>query len=364
MKYLIIVSKKLLNVFYSLLKFRKMDNKKILLLSRQSNEISIDYKLLIKTFEKKGYYVKNINYKLEQGFIKKILYVVHIFVVTVELSNTKVCIVDGYSIPVSVLKHRKDLVVLQLWHALGAVKKFGYQTLDQPDGRSKKISTLMDMHKNYTYLACSSEATKEIYHKAFNINKSKIKIIGMPRVDYLNNIKKSLNKDIYKDYPNLKKKKTILYVPTFRKNKTIDIDSILSKVDEKKYNFIISKHPLDKTIIPNKNSISDKYNSYELLAVADYIITDYSAIGIEASLLDKPIYFYLYDYDTYTKKLGVNIDLFTEMKNATFKDFDVIIKKIEKDEFDYKELFNFRNKYVETLNFNNTEAIIDLVTKE
>ena len=41
------------------------------------------------------------------------------------------------------------------------------------------------------------------------------------------------------------------------------------------------------------------FTGMDLLHVADYIITDYSAIVYEASIVEKPIYFYTYDYDKY-----------------------------------------------------------------
>lgn len=364
MKNLIKLTKIGLNLVYNIFKLRKINTKKVLLLSRQQNEISLDYKLLRDEFIKRGYTVKVINYKLEPGIFKKILYIIHIINVTFELSNTKICIVDGYSIPISVLKHKEKLIILQLWHALGAIKKFGYQTLDKPDGNKKEISLLMDMHKNYTYLSCASNVTKEYFCEAFNIEKEKIVTLGMPRVDYLMDLCNNQRGEIYEEYPFLKKKKTIVYVPTFRKNKSIDFNSLIKKIDKKKYNLIIQKHPLDVSEIPTENLINNKYNTYDILSIADYIITDYSATGIEASILNKPLYFYLYDYDEYIDNLGVNIDLFKEMKDSSFKYIDDLIKSIELNNYNYKELEKFKNKYIETTNVNNTKSIIDFVTKE
>ena len=59
------------------------------------------------------------------------------------------CIIDGYCIPVSVLHHRKELRVVQVWHALGAIKKFGRQALSVPGGRDKELAERMGMHKHY-----------------------------------------------------------------------------------------------------------------------------------------------------------------------------------------------------------------------
>ena len=61
----------------------------------------------------------------------------------------------------------------------------------------------------------------------------------------------------------------------------------------------------------------------ELLHVADYIITDYSAIVYEAAITQKPIYFYTYDYEEYQINRGTYIDYMSEMPGPICK----ILKK-------------------------------------
>lgn len=56
------------------------------------------------------------------------------------------------------------------------------------------------------------------------------------------------------------------------------------------------------------------------MKVCDGIITDYSAASLRASLLDKPVYLYLYDYENYQADQGLNIDLWAELPRAAFRD--------------------------------------------
>ena len=53
---------------------------------------------------------------------------------------------------------------------------------------------------------------------------------------------------IYKTYPNLRKKKNILYVPTFRMNAKMQekVQDLIAKIDLTKYNLIVKLHPLTK----------------------------------------------------------------------------------------------------------------------
>ena len=82
-------------------------------------------------------------------------------------------------------------------------------------------------------------------------------------------------------------------------------------------------------------------------------------ISIEASILNKPIFFYVYDYDYYQKSRGFNIDVFQEMPEMTSKNAGEIVQWIEAGDYNYGRLGCFREKYVETLDFCNTERITE-----
>ena len=356
----IFLIKFILNLIYLVFKLRK-SKEKIVMLSRQSNEISIDFRLLKENFEKRGVEVVILCKKLEPGVKNLLLYSLHIIQAMYHLGNSRYCIIDGYSIPVSLLVHKKQLRVLQLWHALGAIKKFGYQILDMQEGSKRETAEILNMHRKYTYVTCASEETKKIFTKSFDIPTKKIKIAGMPRVDYLKNLKDNYNKNIYTDYPHLKEKKNILYVPTFRKKKSVKYQELIDVIDKDKYNLIVRLHPLDKNKVSDKYALDKKYSTYDLLQIADYIITDYSAVAIEASILNKPVYFYLYDIKKYKEGRGLNIDVTEKMKSSTSRDPKVISEKIKSGKYNFRELKKFRESYIETLDFDNTDAIVNLI---
>lgn len=68
-----------------------------------------------------------------------------------------------------------------------------------------------------------------------------------------------------KHYPNLKEKKIILYVPTFRNGKSAHIYDLINSVNDEKYNLIIRLHPLDKAVLDSKYTVSSKYQTFDLL---------------------------------------------------------------------------------------------------
>lgn len=346
-----------LNILYIFFKLIPTNNKKIFFLSRQSKKLSLDYKLLIEELNEKypNYKIVTMNNMLGKSLIDKIKYIRIMIIQMYHLATSKTCVIDGYNPVVSVLKHKKKLRIIQIWHSMGAIKKFGYQTLDKECGSSSKVARVMKMHKNYDLIVTGSKAMIPYFSEAFNASEEKFINCGLPRIDYLLHESKKNKEKILKDYPELKNKKVILYVPTFRKNEGYYINKLEDSISEP-YELIIKGHPLKKV-----NNKYDKYTSLELLSVADYVITDYSAISIEACVLDIPIYFYLYDIDDYKKKVGLNIDLEKEMKKVSFKDAKSLIKNIEKNNYPYNELKKFKNKYLDNTKGDSTEKLVKYI---
>lgn len=354
---------------YFFIKLFPIQKNKITMLSRQSNDINIDFKMLLDEFsnQDKNIKVKVLCKEVPKNIIGRIKYCFFLIICLYHISTSKVCIIDGYSIPISCLKHKKDLKIIQIWHSLGAIKQFGKQVIGKKEGSKSEISKIMKIHQNYDYVLCASDATREFYKQGFGVDESKILKLGMPRIDYLLGKDEKINKKIenlYKDYPNLKEKKTILYVPTFRQGKSVHIYDLINSVNTDEYNLIIKLHPLDKTIVDSKYTINNKYSTFDLLKIADYVITDYSALSLETSILDnKQLYFYLYDIEDYKIDRGLNVNLRKEMPNYTFSNVDDIIKNIQEDNYNFEELKKFRDKYVQTVDTNNSKRIVEFTKK-
>ena len=370
-KYIVINIWKIINnIIYAFLKMFKTKNK-ITFISRQTNGNSIDFDLIIKEIEKQNIDIDIVvlNKMIEKNIIEKIKYALYIYYQMYHIVTSKVVIIDGYCIPVCTLHHKKDLKIIQIWHALGSLKKFGYSILDKKEGSKREIASTMDMHKNYTYILTSSEFTKQFFKEAFNANDEQMKVIPLPRVDFLKSdlCRKEINEKFYNYYNVLKddNKKKILYVPTFRRNVENDLNNIINSVNYDKYDLIIKTHDDTEMVYHTKQKVySEKTNfsGLELLHVADYVITDYSAIVYEASIVNKPTYFYNYDYEKYIEVRGFYIDYISEMPGLISKDIKEILTSIEKDDFDYSRLQAFRKKHVKDIN-NCTKEIVDLIMK-
>lgn len=349
-----------LKIIYIPMKLLKTKNK-VVYISRQFNKPTLDFVLLKTEIEKKDNTIKNVflTKRIEKGLLNSIIYIFHMLKQMYHIATAKIVILDTYCIVASVLKHKKETKIIQMWHAIGAIKKFGYQTIGKKTGTNKEMAELMCMHKNYNYILCSSEITKNYYCKAFNVDESKIKYLGMPRIDYI--LEKKNTDKIYEEYPILKERTNILYVPTFRKGKKIKINRIIDKIDTNKYNLIVKLHPLDHkqyTYKERKGVIfDDKFKSYDLLDVADKIITDYSSLSIEISLLNKPLYFYTYDIEEYNEDPGLNFNFKKEEIGKYMAKTPRKLLKLLEEDYDYNALKKFKDKYITV----NTENCADKV---
>ena len=184
--------------------------------------------------------------RMKKGIKGYVDYVLELFKQMYHLSTSKMAIIDSYCIPVCVLKHKKSLKVLQIWHSIGKIKKSGYQSLDTESGRSSKMAKAMCMHKNYDAIIAGGDAFNKFYEEGFNVSKDVLLNYGLPRIDHIIETSKNKNKKVFEKFPELKGKKIVYYAPTFR---TYDVDGpqkLLDAYNPKEFALIITCHPNQK----------------------------------------------------------------------------------------------------------------------
>ena len=313
----------LIKIIYAPMKLRKTKNK-VLWLSRQSDKKSLDMRLLEKEIHRLSPETVQV-FRLKRLRDEKSLsisYILGLFIDMWHLADSKVVIVDSYSIPVSCLTHKEELSVIQLWHALGAVKKFGLQTVGKKEGRDTGLSRAMHMHENYDYVLAPTRTTGEFLCESFGAPLSCIKTLALPRVDYLLN-GKSKREEFLAQNPACVGTKLVAYVPTFRENDSNYARQLInqfSHLDD--LSLIVSAHPLSAEHCKNFNG---NFSSIDIIKLADVVITDYSACSFEAALLHKPLYFFVPDYEVYKHNQGLNIDMLDEFAPISFIDSDDLV---------------------------------------
>lgn len=357
----------ILNVIYGILKLLPQQ-KKVVFLSRQNDSPSIDITMLQDKIAELHPDYKTIILckKLNSDISSAIGYCFHMLRQLYHLATSEIAILDSYCIVVSILHHRKSLLIIQMWHSVGTMKKFGYSILDKPEGSSSKVAELMKMHANYDYILAGGDGYKEHLADGFRYPLDKIVTLPLPRVERLKDPEyaAATQKQILSDYPQLTKKKNIVYVPTFRKvNDEAFLDALKALcqvVDYDKYNLIIKVHPLTdlKDFDAEKAIIDQNYSSVDMLYISDVVISDYSCIIYEAAILDKPLYFYTYDYEDYMSSREIYMDYKAEIPGPMEGSAKALLDDIDAGNYDMDRLHTFLHKYVFTKSPHETEDIV------
>lgn len=343
----------------------------IVFISRQSDSIPTDFQMLIDKLERGNTHVFVSCKRVTNSPISILKYLPEMIKQILYIRKADVVILDSYCIPISLFPFKNCPEVIQIWHAVGLMKKTGYSIIDAKEGgRSAFLAKIMKMHKNYDYIFASSKACFPAIAELFKYPEEKIIHQVLPRIDLLSDkeYKSETKKEICDKYPKLKNgKKNILYAPTWRTDNDIfakKIRELENVIDYNKYNLIVKLHPLTKIETHNQNAIViNEYNATELAFVSDVCITDYSSVLYEFLLLGKPTYFYDFDINEYDVNRGFYIDYIKEIPGGVKRTAEEIYRAIEEGNFDYEEALAFAKKYVDIPAQGCTESIVDFILR-
>lgn len=276
------------------------------------------------------------------------------------LATSKKVFVDNYEGFLAASNFKNGTVCIQLWHAAGAIKKFGLEDISVKTRSKSAIKRFKKVYNRFHYVVVGSDKMTDIFCKSFGLTEDRILHTGIPRTDLFFDREKGkkIKKMIFDDYPILQNKKVILYAPTFRDGQ---MNSDSSPLDIKKmhnafkdeYVLIMKTHPLVKNNMKLQFpdfviDLSHYKNINELLLITDILISDYSSIPFEYCLLEKPMIFYPYDLEEYQDTRGIWEEYHQMVAGPIVKNTEEIIDIIQKNQFDIHEVIEFKkvwNKY-------------------
>lgn len=311
-----------------------------------------DYKLI--------YFIRKFN----NSWIGKLLFLVDFSKQTYHINTSSVVLLDGNNFPVCQVKKKKQTTVIQLWHACGGIKKFGCD-----------IDRRFEI-KNYDYIYVAGKEFKKTFSSAFNVSKNQIISLGVAKTDilYSNDKMNKYKKDILKRFPQLKGKKVILYAPTFRGDGAFDIQYVnldLEKLSDnlgKDYIILYKLHPfLDDINLKGQqdNNIinANKIDIYRLFSVTDVLISDYSAVIFDFSILEKPIVLYTPDLEKYERERGFYYDYRNFAPGPICYNEDEIIDVIKNEKYTLDKVRDMKYTYFDYHDGKSTDRIVDHIEK-
>lgn len=343
----------LLNAVYGVMKRKPVENR-IVFLSRQSNKPSQDIQLLESWFRQHGMETAVLCRRMGGGLGSYAGYIPHMLQQMKYMATSKMVILDTYCIAACLLRHREDLQIVQMWHALGSLKKFSLSILDLAGGHSSETAKIMHMHEQYDIIFTSSEASRTGFAEAFGYDPQQLTVMSLPRVDLLlDSGRDAENREkIRSVYSQLGAdgRKVLLYAPTFRKGRNIteEVGQLTAAVDFSKYDLIIKLHPLDEAEVSSDKAIVDrKFSTMDMLSVCDVMITDYSAVTYEAALKEIPLVFYAFDIDDYIDGRDFYIDYRREIPGPVCKSAGEVMEIIDAGRWDMEREKAFADRFIE-----------------
>ncbi|RSD25221.1 CDP-glycerol glycerophosphotransferase family protein [Mesobacillus subterraneus] len=275
------------------------------------------------------------------------------------LATAKVIVADNYYPFLAVAKFQPDVTCMQIWHANGAIKKFGLE--DQSVSMRSKIAQerFKKVYGKFDQVLVGSDSMAEIFQKAFGVPEANIRRTGIPRTDlFFDESKKEyITHKLCSKYPFLRNKKVLLYAPTFR-DENLDTFELRINLDQLKQEFedeyilLLKLHPAIKNGAMLSDNLkgfvydfSDYPNVNDLLFVTDILITDYSSLPFEFSLLNKPMIFFPYDLTSYEKSRGFWEEYNKLVPGPVAFSTQEIIRSIKEKDFHLYKLHDFNEKW-------------------
>ena len=265
------------------------------------------------------------------------------------------------------LIRRKGTCYIQTWHGT-PLKKLALDMDDvfmvgEKDIDDYKAHFARNV-RTWDYLISQNPFSSETFRRAFGFQKEMLEI-GYPRNDIL--FRENDPTSISRRRAELglpPDKKVILYAPTWRDDEysgndtyafrpRISFDALRDALSEE-YILIVKYHYLIMDAVdwtPYQGFIyhyDQSYDIAELFLVADVLVTDYSSVMFDYSILGRPMFFFAYDLAKYQNELrGFYFDYREEMPGPVSETTEELIRDIKNyDSALYAERYEkFKGKY-------------------
>lgn len=287
------------------------------------------------------------------------------------LATSDIVLIDDYFGLLQMLQLSPKTRIIQLWHAGSGFKAVGYSRFGIY-GSPK----LQNAHRKYTYAIAGSKHLVHVYAEAFGIEESAVVPTGLPRVDTFLDAErtKQVVADFFADHPALAGKRIILFAPTFRGRGIGDAHYDFSRVDfDRLYEMcgddsvvLFRMHHFVRTPVPIPPEYSDRLLDFaafpstnDLLQVTDVLITDYSSVIYEFSLLGKPMLFYAYDKAVYSATRGFHRDFDTVAPGKVCESFDDLIKALQTGDYETWKIESYVRENFDQVDTGSADRVID-----
>ncbi|AYG26814.1 CDP-glycerol glycerophosphotransferase family protein [Lactiplantibacillus plantarum] len=258
---------------------------------------------------------------------------------------------------------RKDQVFLQTWHGT-PLKKIGADIQDT--SRSTEKEEWRKDALNWTYFLSNGSRSNPFYKSAFGLSDTQILTYGLPRNDRLGD-NKQLYDSFRKERGISKNQKVILYAPTFRDDGSqiqFNYEEFSKKLGSKFY-LLVNFHRLyvEKGLgnFPNVE-FNEHLSITDCMEVSDLLITDYSSVFFDYSILNRPMIFYPYDYNRYmNEERGTYMEYSSTVPGPICYSFDSLVRQLMSEDNSKHDNSQFAREF--NANYERRDASEKIVSK-
>lgn len=285
---------------------------------------------------------------------------------------------DDYHPYLYLLEYPADVKVIQLWHAVGAFKTVGFSR-NRKDAQGFQRTSIA--HRSYTHVIVNAECDRAHYADAFGLPVERIYATGLPRVDEFmkpEHLRRGAEAFAQR-FPQAAGKRVVLFAPTFRGEDIREASYDFTRLDlprlaqwcrERGALFVLKLHPFVQSQLEVPAELrdvivdaSDVREVNDILPAADLVVTDYSSVIYETSLLGTPMVFFAYDLDEYEASRGFYEPYRTFVPGPIVQDMDGLIAALDAEP-DTEAALRFKRAHFDyegTGQGSAADRIIDLV---
>lgn len=229
-------------------------------------------------------------------------------------------------------------------HGMCGIKKLG------ADIQETKKAFFIGFKEQFDLIFIEGKREIPLLTRAWGVDPGAFRTTGLPRNDDLTMVTEEEIRSIRERLSIPQEKRVILYAPTFRESchaadgrNALGIPIDFARWEKElgdEYVLLVTAHYEVAKLLDNLPQNDFVINAFkypvlnDLIKVADILVSDYSSIVFDFSIMERPIFCYGYDYDTYAIERGLYTDLDELFSQGVLRTEDDLLNAIMHIDYD------------------------------
>jgi len=341
---------------------RPVDERKVVFVEPDGMELGESFRLLFRRLQAEGGWNLRVH-ALARHSLPRPAHFLRAAAMLRDAATARFVFLDDACEAVSCVAKRPGTVVVQLWHACGAFKRFGKSTAEKRFGPDAALWARHPLYRNTDLVSVSSPEVVWAYEEAMDLPPGTVRPLGTSRTDVFSDpsFLAAAEGRLRAAVPGLAGRKILLYAPTFRGETSAPRAPrppdwrLLSSRLGARWAVLVKQHPFVRTppaIPPEAADFAfpapEGVPMAECLAAADACATDYSSLVFEYALLGRPLLFFAPDLGEYDGTRGFFYPIGEFLPGPLCRTDGELLRALETlpEGFDPSRLRAFRDKFM------------------